>query len=741
MIRNSYIKRYGRSEWPFYLLFSLSFLIGLLFSLPTYVHAEGEGWTGDSVLDETGLSSPAELDALREEIKGFPVPVKVLIKSVGENQDLTQMGKNLFSQYKLGEDELFILASAEGTGISVIAGKELAQRGLSPETIQQKLEGFYLPQAKQGAKITGILFLLRELKGNIKAVAPPPPPTAEKSSPPSFPWTRLILFLLIALLITFLLFFSYRRWLNRLNQEYRSLVEQKETIKKRLMELRVPDQLRIYDEESRLRYESLKKVHDDYKTRLIPLLEEELEEAEECLSRHRLFAVREILRYVRQTLQEMKTVLDQFHQEQEGLIRKETELPKKVKQAERYLISLHQSVGDLSSRFGVNLSLLKDRLLVMENYLKRIKGEMSQEGILFQREELDRLLNEMEELTARLKKSEAWVEEMEEHLPARIKQMEHEIKDLHLNVSKENHDQLIAIVKESKELWNTLISLWDEGDLTVLEERINQIKGLLNRGESILSMEREARAQIVTLLKQYEELYAKLEEGYREDVHLLEKLHRKYQLDQDPILDEEKSLLQGLESLKEAYRGILSLMEEEAYTIAFTQAKRLSEEVKEAEEKLLSFHHRVTRLSLEEGVYRQEIVRQKNRLLLLRQQLDRSLLPGRQADLYRLIEEGKNAILGVEVLFDQIPVHLHKISQRLEEAKEMISATERMILSTIEYAKETEEIIRQLNIFRYREPEIGKLLMMAENSFRDHNFSEAVENARKAKQLVEKMRA
>lgn len=740
MVSNSYIKRYGRTEWPFYLLFSLSFLIGLLFSLPTNLHAEGEGWTGDSVLDETGLSSPAELDALREEIKGFPVPVKVLIKSVGENQDLTQMGKDLFSQYKLGDDELFILASAEGTGISVVAGKELAQRGLTPETIRQKLEGFYLPQAKQGAKITGILFLLRELKGNIKA-APPPPKTVEKPSPPPFPWTRLILFLLTALLITLLLFFAYRRWQNRLNQEYRSLVEQKETIKKRLVELRVPDQLRIYDEESRLRYESLKKVHDDYKTRLIPLLEEELGEAEERLSRHRLFAVREILRYVRQTLQEMKTVLDQFHQEQVGLFRKETELPKKVKQAERYLVSLHQSVGDLSSRFGVNLSLLKDRLLVMENYLSRLKGEMNQEQILIQREELDRLLNEMEELTARLKKSEAWVEEMEEHLPARIKQMEHEIKDLHLNVSKENHDQLIAIVKESKELWNTLISLWDEGDLIVLEERINQIKGLLNRGESILSMEREARAQIVTLLTQYEELFAKLEEGYHEDIHLLEKLHRKYQLDQDPILDEEKSLLQRLESLKETYQGILSLMEEEAYTIAFTEAKRLGEEVKEAEEKLLSFHHRVTRLSLEEGVYRQEIARQKNRLLLLRQQLDRSLLPGRQADLYRLIEEGKDAILSVEVLFDQIPVHLHKISQRLEEAKEMISATERMILSTIENAKETEEIIRQLNIFRYREPEIGKLLMMAENSFRDHNFSEAVESARKAKQLVEKMRA
>lgn len=735
-------------------LFFLSavFLLSLSPSLVTF--AEGDGWTGDTVKDETGLSSPAELDALREEVKAFPVPVKILIRAIPSDQNITQLGKDLFTQYKLMGEELFILASSEGNGISVVAGKDLADRGLTSETIQSKLEGFYLPQAKQGEKITGITFLLRELQNDIKTLPPSgnAPTEKEKAEETSSKaangvnwFTGIVLPLLLAVLTAFLLFYAAKKWAEKLGKNHRLLLTQLDEMKERLMARKVPEILTTYDEESRLRYESLKKVYADYESRLIPQLEEELGEAAERLSRYRLFSVMEILRYVSHAFAEMDKVLEQFEQEKEGLVRKEKEIPKKLKQAERKLSALQQNVSALSHRFGVDLSHLKGTLAAMEQRFRELEEVSVQRGASPQRGfphgELDRFVQEMEALSERMLKSEAWVEEIEEKLPSRIKQLEQEMRNFQPKISLKHHEVLITILKEAKELWNQLIPLWDKGDLMVLEERMEEVKALLTNGEKILSEEREARSQIVILLTRYEGIYGKLEEGFQEDLHQMDRLRRKYQLDGDPILDEEKKLQQGLRDLSQVYQEILALLDQEAYTEAYDRAKALSDQVKEVEEILLAFHHKVAHLSLEEEVYLQEIRRLKNRLLLLRQQLDRSFLPGKQAELYRMIREGKELILSVEVLFDQLPIHLHKISFRLEEAKEVVSATERVVFSTIEQAKETEEIIRNLNIFKYRRPEIGHLLAMAENSYRDQNFAEAVEHARKARELAEELRA
>ncbi|WP_028987749.1 septation ring formation regulator EzrA [Thermicanus aegyptius] len=736
----------NRKTEHFFFFLILSYLIALgLFLSPSQGQAKGiEGWKGDSVQDETGLTSPAELDRLREEIKSFPVPVKVLITAAKADADLVQMGKTVFSTNGLKENEMLILASSEGTGISVTPGPALEKGGLTPEKIKEKIDGYYLPQAKQGEKISGIIFFLREIKNDIKVPPLDSPAEAASTTPgskeegkatSSIQWGTLS-FMLFLLAVIALFIYVYLQWRKRLIARYRVLIERKEALKKRLQELKLTHPIRTHDEGSHLRKNSMQKIYEDYKERLIPSVEEELKEAEARLSRYRLFSIGEILHYVDHSLQDMGEVLDQFQQAQEGLVRKEKEIPLTIMEGERLLSSLKKSVNDLSSRFGVNLSSLKELIASLELKLKSFKERLKREEENFPKGEMERCVTEMRELIERIEKSEAWVEEMEELLPNRIKALEQELKELHSQGSVGHHEQLVAILKESKEIWNSLISLWDEGDLATLEERIRQVKMLLNEGEKIITLEQEARSQIVFLLRKFEERTNKMEEGFQEDLHLLEKLRRKYQLEGDPILDEKENLRKELDLLQREYQEILSCMEREEYAEAYERAKSLYNEVKRVEEQLFAYHQRVSHLSLEEEVYSQEIKRLRSRLLLLRQQLDRSLLPGKQEELYRLIQEGQEMILGTEVLFDQLPIHLHKIAHRLEETKEMVAASEKMILTTIEHAKETEEIIRNLNIYRYQDPQIGQLLMMAENSYRDNNFTEAVEHARKAKELL-----
>lgn len=730
-------------------------LFMVLFSIIVFQHenlyAEGfPAWKDEPIQDESKqLGDHSLLNSINEELLNAPIPIKVFIlDEIAEEEE--KFAKSAFEFYQLPSDQIFGVVDLSEERMAVVVGEDLAKLGLTPELIHNKIETYFTPEAGNGNPVSGVSFVIDQLltelsepaedsngAANHDATEPSSEEEANVTSENSGSWLRWMLILLVLLTaLTLIAFWIRAKMLRRLIE----LEQWKEDLVQRWVEGEFEIDVAGNSPEVLIRAENLKQLYNDYLERVFPELMEEFVDGERSLRRFRFIIGKEILAYIEKTLQDAEAVLSQFHNEAEHIEEEKVEKPMDLEQTDRFLQRMHKRIEEISTQYGLRFSYLKERLRLFDKEIGKIQLQI-ENGEPINSSILDDIGRELQKIDHDLNQADRISSDLEEVIPTRIKELEGLYKAFHDHGDIENGQQVVQILKEVRDKWNSLITLWDEGKLQQLKEATEWIHSRLSEGERILKHEQIHRSEIMKNVTYFENRIQEILQVYEEDRKRLERLIKKYQLDEDPVMQLITEIEEQKKELNSNYERVMQLTERREYREAHQLSNNLPGEIESFNKRVTAFHERINTIAIEEDHYHKELKSLRNRLRLIRQHLDRSLLPGKHEQFHEMIEAGYKTILETEVLLDQKPLRLNKIALHMEQARSQVADAELNITRTIAAAQETEMIIRRINLFRNRVPQVGQLLMMAENCYRDQDYEEALTLAQKAEALLQKKRA
>lgn len=744
-------------------------------------------WEDDPLQDESGLLLVEETEQLNQKLMKLPHPVKIFVLSQldGDGREFLQQA---FSYYELPDNQLVMLLIMDSPRISALAGPQLESYGLTYQLLNEYINTYFIPQAKEKDYVGAFDELITQLFDEV--IIPgamlnpveeeePTKETVEKKGLSLWTW---ILMIFIILIIGLGVYIFIRR--SHLQKEAEQLRQFKLELVEQWSKINMNIQLRDVQEEEMLRLESLETTYEDYKYRIFPDLDTDFHDVDLLLSRFRIIAAKDLLNYIDSVLEDAEFLLQQLRKELLMLSSKyslgDLVMPQvnEDKQPDPQILEVVEDVAVESDLYHnavdqeedsseativlqkpfeekvqekVNEPVYDEKTITMLRSVKGLVQSVSARyGISLQyikkqidQIEKERLLPEnlpviqenLYKLEQGLKRIDQISDEIEEKIPSRLKELEYKFSKVEL----EDSAALVQIIKECREKWNSLITLWDDGKIHELAAIIDSIHASLSRGEGMIEQEYNQNTRLFKAVEQFEAKWKEVLQIYQQDTKHLEKLKRKYQLDDDPIMDEIKQIEEFGERLEEQYRFVKEKIEHREYKAAYQSASSLVEQLQQLAVAVDNFHVHMQSIATDEEKYSQEIKSLRNRLRIIKQHLDRSLLPGKQEQILILIDQCMHLLLEVEVLFDQLPLRLNKIQLLLKQARDQVESVEMLTTKTIANAKETEEIIRRINIYRTSHPQIAQLLMMAENAYRDSNFDEAVTVARKAEALLQKV--
>lgn len=726
----------------------------LLWMGSTYIYAnEFPDWKDGSIQDESKRLSTEKINELNQELDLLHHPAKVFVLEQidGKISDYIQ---EAFTHYQLPEDQLLVIFVMDPGQMAAIAGPKLEELGVTQELLVTSMTSYFMPPAQEGDYLGGIHAFVTQVyeEVGLSKIQPTEPlneeavvenpnqaetittttPEASDSNIEQKKGLSIWLYVLIGIVIIAILVvvFVYLRR-KQLHHQLENLKQWKYSLEQQWSEVNLNLEVKTMQEEVLIRLSNLETTYEDYQNRIFPELQDDFKDANLFLSRYRIVAAKEVIHYIDQTLDDAAYLLEQLNNELHQIVEIKTELPKSVDKVTLLSNKLKDRIEVVAAQYGISLSYLRGEIQKKEKEIRKIQYAIENESSLDQHV-LDHLQVELQKMDQSMNQIDQMSQEMEERIPNRLKELENKYKGIEL----EDSGQLVQILKEAREKWNSLITLWDEGRVDQLAEVIHTINTRLTEGESILQQESDQSKEIHEVITLYEKRMNEILEVYHYDQRLFEKLYRKYQIEDDPIIDQLKRIDETEKAIIKTYNAIIQKNDVREYKEAYQLAKPLPNQLEQLAEFVAQFHNRIEALSTEEDRYSLEIKSLRNRLRLVRQQLDRSLLPGKQDQILDMIDQGFKAILETEVLFDQLPLRLNKISLLLGQAREQVQVVEELTKKTISNAQETEEIIRRLNIYRTSVPQLAQFLMMAENAYRDQNFDEAVSFARKAEAMM-----
>ncbi len=708
-------------------------------------------WKDGTIQDESKSLSVETIDELNAEFALLPHPVKVIVLDQIDGE-LSDYVKQAFTYFELPDDQLLVIFVLNPGLMTALAGEKLDELGATHEFLNEIMHTSFVPLAREGDYLGGIQALITQLFADLdidieqetvptlgdiineekepsKASALAFPVQEQMESKKGAPIWVYLLFSILGLIALFSILIYLRR--KQLYKQLQSMERWKDSLIQQWSEVNLDIEFKTMQEEVLIRLANLETTHQDYQERIFPEITDDLLDVESLLSRFRIIAAKEVLHYIEQTLDEAAYLLEQLHNELNQIGEIKVQLPRTVDKANGAINRLKERIDNVANQYGITLSHLREKMQKREKELLRIQHVMDTESS-FDQNTLDQAIAELQKIDQDLNQIDQMSQELEEQIPNRLKNLEIKYKGVDL----EDSAELVHILKEAREKWNSLITLWDEGKVNQVTEVIEFINSRLSQGEAIIQQESEQSQEIHNIISQFENRMQAILEVFRQDQRLFEKLYRKYQIEDDPIVDQLSRIDELEKGLASNYKTIVQKTEKREYKDAYQLATSIPNEVERLAELVAQFHARIESLSSEEERYSVEIKSLRNRLRLVRQQLDRSLLPGKQDQILDLVDQGFKAILETEVLFDQLPLRLNKILQLLDQAREQVVTVEELTRKTIEDAQETEDIIRRLNIYRTSIPQVAQHLMMAENAYRDQKFDEAVSHARKAEEIV-----
>ncbi|ARK31732.1 septation ring formation regulator EzrA [Halalkalibacter krulwichiae] len=478
------------------------------------------------------------------------------------------------------------------------------------------------------------------------------------------------------------------------------------------------------------KFETWRNEWDDIVGGILPDIEERLFDIEDLAAKNRFTKAKQLIGVTEQRLngieEQIKELLKDVHQLVESEEQNRTEIDS-VRTAYKDLSTL---ITKKRGSLGAGLPTIDEKLDKVNELLTAFDTATEDGSYLLARQHLVEAQSFVDNLNDLVDRYPKLLVQVDTKIPAELTELQGGIAEM-----EEAGYQLEAFSLESRlehiageleKVKEDLKHLKYEGAEDKLTELSNQIEQLYDT----LDYEVESKGYVENKIEQLSEQV----EAIKEKVDLLEtemfEVQQSYFVSKEQI-EAQKDMKENVVDLMNDLYVIINLADNQKQT--YTSIRELVDEWQDELEKL-DQSIEVEKATLyelreDERKAKETLLKLRGTMVEINRALKKSNIPGLPQRAIDQLSEAEEKLIDATNHLEQLPLELGRMNVLVEEAEELVSKNNELILQTIEQAKVAENVIQYGNRFRSKSDSVSAGLIEAELLFRQYEYEEAIECA------------
>ncbi|RPF55342.1 septation ring formation regulator EzrA [Aquisalibacillus elongatus] len=485
-------------------------------------------------------------------------------------------------------------------------------------------------------------------------------------------------------------------------------------------------------------FETWRDEWDDINDNVFSNVEEYLLDAEEAAEKYRFTKAFRILNHVSRELGQVEKTIDDIFEEVDRLLHSEKDSREEVEKIKPQVGEVRKKVlqngyqlGKAEVVFEVELDDIEKEIAEYENLTASGNYTDAHELVKKSSDKLNELERKVQTFPELYRLCKQVIPEDLDHLHNGIREMRDEDYRIHLlGFDKEIHTHHETLL--------TLIEQLNKGSDEGVEEHIEQIRSRILEVYDQLEKEALDKNFVMQRIELLDKKITEAKERFAKTKENILSVKENYHLNDDKY-EEQYQLEKMIDRLEKEAERIKDMVEREEnlFSTIRVDLEKWLEEFEEWEQPQNDFDSYLHNLRKDELDARGQINELQQSIIQVRQNLQKSNLPGIPNYIIELVEEGRDSVSkAMEALEDQ-PLNMDRINHAIEQAEKSVNRTVEQTQLLIDQAYLAEKVIQYANRYRTSYPILAAQISESEIAFHEYNYEVALEKASKALEEVE----
>ncbi|MFD1739322.1 septation ring formation regulator EzrA [Bacillus salitolerans] len=485
-------------------------------------------------------------------------------------------------------------------------------------------------------------------------------------------------------------------------------------------------------------FERWRKQWDEIVTTELPNVEEALFDIEECADKFQFRKSRALVKQLHDRLQGIEDTIQTILQELKDLVGSEEknrteieELKQEYREVKRALLAHSNSFGRAEGKME---KLLDETMIIF----KEFDEAMSLGNIMSAREMVLAISGQLKLVQQLIEEVPQLLKECQVHIPNQLDELVVGIKEMkdegfilsHLLLDKETtiiRDQLLDF-----------LTLIENANIDPVKQGIADIKEKI---ESIYeSLEKEALSKHFVLKERnivHEDLDVLFEET-KKTKEETEQVQLSYQISKTD-LETQTDIEKQINELIKRLSAVQSSVEEKdmAYSLIRIELEDIKYQIESLKYSHQEFSNMLQTLRKDEVHAKEQLEEMRKMILEAKRLVQKSNLPGLPQTYLSKIQECNQNVKMVAEKLEEKPLHIPGLNEMLEQAFHVVKKLTVQTEEMVEQAYLVEQVIQYGNRYRGKYYQLAEQLDEAESSFRNYEYSLALEQAATALEKIE----
>ncbi|MFD2639838.1 septation ring formation regulator EzrA [Piscibacillus salipiscarius] len=485
-------------------------------------------------------------------------------------------------------------------------------------------------------------------------------------------------------------------------------------------------------------FESWRDEWDDINDEVFSNVEEDLLDAEESAERYRFGKAFRILNHVERELNQVEKTIDDIFKEVDRLLHSEKDSREEIEKIKPRISEVRKVVLQNGYQLGKSEVVFDVELDEIEQELNEYETLTASGNYTDAQELAQKLSEQLSELERKVQVFPELYRSCKQTLPEDLDHLQNGIREMRDDGFQV---QLLGLDKEIQTHHETLIQMIDElnkGQDQGVSEKIEQIQSRIVEIYDELEKEALDKNYVVQKLEKMELKLEAAAKRFAEIKDNVMEVKESYHLNDDQY-ERQYQLGKSLDRLnKEAQRiqGMIE-QEEELFSSIRIEIDEWFADYEDWEHALNDFDEFLHNLRKDELEARDQITTLKNEIIQIRQQLQKSNLPGIPHYINELVNDGREAVLDSLQALEEQPLDIERVNQSIDKAEKLVGRAVEQTSLLVDQAQLAERVIQYANRYRSTYPLLAAQISEAEAAFLNYDYELALEKSSKALEEIE----
>ncbi|MBM4762572.1 septation ring formation regulator EzrA [Bacillus sp. B15-48] len=477
-------------------------------------------------------------------------------------------------------------------------------------------------------------------------------------------------------------------------------------------------------------FERWRKEWDEIVTTELPNIEEYLFDAEEYTEKYRFRKAKEKLAMIEKSLEKIEENINRILKELNELVGSEEKNRNEIDSLKEQYRECRKNLLAHRHSFGESEGTLEEQLNVVLQMFQVFDEKTEKGNYLEAREIVLQIKTNLDEIVVKMELIPQFLHDCQVGLPSQIGELREGFREMTVQGYQLDH---IGIEAEIGELEKNLVDFQmkiNQTEIGEIQQGLEEAKQKVESFFDLLENEVMAKHKLSEMQPELNELFVQAVDDSEKIQEEINTVRQSYHVADNEV--EAHSLAEKkLKQLLKKYE-VLALkinQGETAFSFLIEELTLVEEELKSCQHEQELFKEKLNALRKDELEARgkvRELSREVTEMIKL---ISKSNLPGLSQNYKYLLEDAKESIQNVADRLEQKPLNIPTIQQYLEIAELTVEKLADTTKEMVENVNLAEKIIQYGNRYRSRYPSVANGLDAAEEAFRNYEYQQAIEKA------------